>query len=376
LLSELLERVGEVLKADTAAVLLLEPGSDELVARAARGIEEEVYQAVHVPVRTGFAGHIAADKRPVLLDRVDETTVANPILWEKGIRTMLGVPLLVGERLIGVLHVGRLDDRPFTAADAELLELVAERMAFAMQTRVLEVERAASRLLEQALLPRGFPACPGLEFAVRYVSAEGRDVGGDWYDMFTLPSGELWVIVGDVAGHGLPAAVVMGRIRSTMRSYSLLGRPCEEVMALTNQKLLHFEVGETATVLCATASPPYHEFRICSAGHPPPIIASAGQSNRPVPVVPSPPLGCKYDFQPACTVVPFSPGSLLVLYTDGLVERRDESIDAGIGRLSQSIPHDHPYIACRQVMRALIGSNPPRDDVALVAVRRQPSESG
>src|SRR6202022_3842324 len=102
-------------------------GTKERVARAARGLEEELYQGVRVPLRAGFAGRIAAEKRPVVLDRVDETTVANPILWEKGIRAMLGVPLLVGGRVIGVLHLGTLTQRFFTPADTELLELVAER---------------------------------------------------------------------------------------------------------------------------------------------------------------------------------------------------------------------------------------------------------
>jgi serine phosphatase RsbU (regulator of sigma subunit) len=373
LLVELLDRVRDVLQADTAAVFLLESGSQELVARAARGVEDEVYQGVRIPLREGFAGRIAAERRPVVLDQVDETTVSNPILWEKGIRMMLGVPLLVGESLIGVLHVGRLGERAFTAADAELLELVAERVAAATQTRLLEVERSASRLLERALLPRALPNCAGLEFAVRYVSAEGRDVGGDWYDVFMLPSGQLWVMVGDVAGHGLPAAVVMGRLRSTMRAYALLDRPCEEVVALTNQKLLHFEFGETATVLCATSMPPYDEFRICSAGHPPPIVALPDQPSRPLEVVPSPPLGFQNELQPASTVVPFGPGSLLVLYTDGLIERRHESLDVGIQRLSEAIPHDHPQLVCRQVMRLLVGGSPPHDDVALVAIRRDPA---
>jgi serine phosphatase RsbU (regulator of sigma subunit) len=207
---------------------------------------------------------------------------------------------------------------------------------------------------------------------VRYVSAEGRDVGGDWYDLFVLPSGQLWVVVGDVAGHGLDAAVVMGRIRSTMRSYALIDRSCEEVVALTNQKLLHFEFGETATVLGATSMPPYEEFHVCSAGHPPPIVALPGQPNRPLDVVPSPPLGFQHGLRPTSTVVPLCPGSLLVLYTDGLIERRHESLDVGIQRLCDAIPHDHPQIVCRQVMRLLIGATPPSDDVAVVAVRRQP----
>ena len=158
-LLQLLDRVRDTLQADTAAVLLLESGTQELVA-GRRGIEEEVYQNVRVPLRTGFAGRIAAERRPVLLARVDETTVTNPILWEKGIRTMLGVPLLVSDRLNGVLHVGRLSERPFTDSDAQLLKLVAERVAFATQTGLLEVERTAARLLERSLLPRALPSAP------------------------------------------------------------------------------------------------------------------------------------------------------------------------------------------------------------------------
>ena len=94
LLDELLSRVQEALDADTAAVLLLAEGAGELVATAARGIEEEVREGVRVPLGTGFAGRIAASRGPIRLDRVDATTVANPILWEKGIKVMLGVPLL------------------------------------------------------------------------------------------------------------------------------------------------------------------------------------------------------------------------------------------------------------------------------------------
>jgi serine phosphatase RsbU (regulator of sigma subunit) len=374
LLIALLDRVRDVLQADTATILLREPGSPELVARASRGIEAEVLQNVRVPLRTGFARRIATEKRPVFLDRVDETTVVNPILWEKGIRTMLGVPLLVGERFIGVLHVGRLATEQFTAMDAELLEVVAERVAFAAQTRLLEVERAASRLLEGALLPRRLPNCAGLEFEVRYASAEGRDVGGDWYDVFVLPSGELWVIVGDVSGRGLSAAVVMGRIRSTMRAYALEDHPCEEVVTLTNRKVLHFEFSEMATVLCATSLPPYEEFRICSAGHPPPVVVVPGKPSEPLDIQPTPPLGVRHDVKPACTVARFSPGSLLVLYTDGLVERRDEAMDVGLQRLCAAISLDHPQVVCSQIMRLLVDGSPPDDDIALVVVRRSQPE--
>src|SRR5690349_20114193 len=118
LLAELLDRVLEILEADTAAVLLTDESGRELIARAAR-----------VPVGRGFAGRIAANAGPVILDRIDSTTVANPILWEKGIRAMVGVPLLRGGSVIGVMHVGTVGDRKFGEADVEVLELVAERIA-------------------------------------------------------------------------------------------------------------------------------------------------------------------------------------------------------------------------------------------------------
>src|SRR6478609_11936797 len=130
LLVEVLERLRTSLGVDTSAVLLRQHDTDDhLVARAACGLEEEVRQGVRVPVGTGFAGRIAKRKGPVVLNRVDSTTVTNPLLWEKGIRKMLGVPLLNGEDVIGVLHAGRFDDRPFTGNDAELLQVAAERVA-------------------------------------------------------------------------------------------------------------------------------------------------------------------------------------------------------------------------------------------------------
>jgi signal transduction histidine kinase len=133
LLAVLLPRIREIVHADTCAVLLLDEASRELVARAAVGIEEEVEQGVRIPVGRGFAGRIAAEARPVILDDLDEADVVNPILREKGIKSMLGVPLFVRGGVIGVLHVGTLVHRIFTADDTELLQLVAQRVALAIE---------------------------------------------------------------------------------------------------------------------------------------------------------------------------------------------------------------------------------------------------
>jgi serine phosphatase RsbU (regulator of sigma subunit) len=370
LLAELLARVREILDVDTAAVLLLDEQGDALVARAACGIEDEVRQGVRVPIGTGFAGRIAATKEAVRLDRVDSTTVSNPILWEKGIKVMLGVPLISGD-VVGVLHVGRLQTRRFNDRDVELLQIVAERIAGAMQARQLAIERAATRLLEHSLLPTKLPRCPGLAFATRYVAAAELTVGGDWYDLFTLPSGQLWIVVGDVAGHGLHAAVVMGRVRSALRAYTLLDLPPERVLDLVDRKVNHFEIGTMATVACGVLDPPYDTMTLAVAGHPPPVVAAPGRPAWLADINISPPIGTTFTAQPrSATTVALPPDAVVAFYTDGLIERRDESIDVGLERLRKAMSLGPPDHVAREIMRHVIGHRVPGDDIALVVMRR------
>jgi hypothetical protein len=370
LLVELLARVRDILVVDSAAVLLLEKDSGELVARAACGIEAEVRQGVRVPVGVGFAGTIAATREPVRLDHVDSTTVSNPLLWERGIKVMLGVPLLRGDELLGVLHVGRLDRRLFTDEDVDLLLVVGDRVGGAIQSRQLLVERAAITLLERSLLPAKLPSCPGLDFATRYVAAEQQTVGGDWYDLFTMPSGQLWIVVGDVAGHGLEAAIVMGRIRSAIRAYSLLDEPPERVIDLVDRKVSHFEMRDIATVACAVVDPPYDTLTLAVAGHPPPVIAAPGQPASLVEVETSPPIGTRLSSERRSTTIPLAPESVVAFYTDGLIERRDESLDVGLERLRQAMTLGTPQYVAREIMRHVIGSYVPHDDIALVVMGR------
>jgi sigma-B regulation protein RsbU (phosphoserine phosphatase) len=372
LLAELLRRTQEILDADTAVVLMVDTASRHLVARVARGLEEEVRQGVHIPLGTGFAGRIAAHGQPIVLDRVDATTVANPILWEKGVRTMLGVPLLVGRRVIGVLHVGRIEDRPFTPADVELLEVVADRVVGAVERRQAAVEHAAAGLLERSLLPAALPVCEGLQFATRYITPDDRSVGGDWYDAFTVPSGDLWLVVGDVAGHGLGAAVVMGRVRSALRAYSLIASTPETVLELTDRKVEHFEIDMMVTVVCAVASPPFDRFRIATAGHPPPVIVAPGQGAHLVQAPVGPPLGALSSGERTSVELELPRGAAMVLYTDGLIERRGEHIAESLGRLLASAIADEPERVCRAILRDLVGADAPTDDIAIVVAQRTP----
>jgi signal transduction histidine kinase len=149
LLEALLERTREILEVDTCAILLLDEETNELVARAALGIEEEVEHGVRIQVGAGFAGRIAAEKRPLILDDVDHGPVLNPILREKGLKSMLGVPLVVEGDVLGVFHVGSLVPRAFEEDEVELLQLVADRAALAIEhARLFEAERAARERIE------------------------------------------------------------------------------------------------------------------------------------------------------------------------------------------------------------------------------------
>jgi signal transduction histidine kinase len=132
LLDELLARVRDLLSADTCAVLLFDEKTDELVARAAKGLEEEVEQGVRIPIGRGFAGRIASEQRPVVIDDVDHSYVLNPILREKGVKSLLGAPLITNGRILGVIHVGTLKHRTFNASDVELLQVVAQRVALGL----------------------------------------------------------------------------------------------------------------------------------------------------------------------------------------------------------------------------------------------------
>ena len=370
LLAELLERTRAILRADTAAVLLMDFSSQELIATAAAGLEEEVRQGVRIPVGRGFAGRIAAGHQPVILDRVDHTTVLNPILWSKGIHSLMGVPLIAGGRVIGVLHVGSLTPREFTGEDLELLQMAADRAATAVQSLMVREERVAAEALQRSLLPTALPVTDGAQMAVRYVPGEGT-VGGDWYDVFTLPSGHLGVVIGDVTGSGLPAAVIMGRMRSALRAYALDTGDPAEVLAKLDRKMQHFEPGALATVAYAVFDPGLDRVRICSAGHYPPVIAAAGQPAELADVPAGLLIGAAPGARRRVATIDISPGTLVCFYTDGLIERRNHPIDHGLALLCHTVTAQPPDAACAAVMGALVGSEPARDDIALLMLRRQ-----
>jgi anti-sigma regulatory factor (Ser/Thr protein kinase)/putative methionine-R-sulfoxide reductase with GAF domain len=371
LLVELLDRVRDVLGADTAAVLLLDRPNEQLVATAARGIEEEVYQGARVPLGRGFAGRVAASRQPVTIDDIDDADVVNPLLRERGIRSLLGVPLLAGGELLGVLHVGTLHPRHFSAEDVDLLQMVADRVALATRSSLSDTERRASGLLQRSLLPERLPHVPGLETAARYSAGGAATVGGDWYDVFTLPSGRVCITVGDVVGRGVRAAAVMGRVRSSLRAHALGNQQSPSaILDMADRQLRHFEPGEMATVVVAILDPTFETVHLSIAGHPPPVLAVPDGPSRFLGPVVDPPLGVARPGRRRVTSATVPPGAVLCFYTDGLVERRDALLDDRLELLRTVVSPAPAETVCSAVMARLIGLDRSEDDVAVLAVRR------
>jgi hypothetical protein len=370
LLDELLVRVTDLLKVDTAEVLLVDRNTNELVATAAKDLEDEVRQGIRVPVGKGFAGTIFATARPKTIEHVDESNVVSPVIRSRGIRSLMGVPLVVNGKVIGVLHVGTRYHRLFSDDDVHLLQAVADRVALATQARRADVERVAAAVLQRSLMPGRLPSVPGLEMAGRYLPGGTGGVGGDWYDVFTLPGGRTGVAIGDVVGRGMPAAVVMGRLRSALRAYALETNHPAEVLERLDRKAHHFEAGQMTTVLYMVFEPGAHQAALSSAGHFLPLMAMPGQAAVTVDVPVDPPLGTLRDVKRDSGVISFPEGALLFIFTDGLVERRDESLTEGLERLRTVVTASRPNSVCQAVLFKMLGSQSPPDDIALLALRR------
>ena len=366
---ELLDRAIAVADADSASVFLVEGSGTELIARAARGFEAEARQGDRMRIGEGLAGRVAAEGRRAVIDCADATDIS-PILWQHGVRALVGVPLVAGETIIGVLQVGSTTPGRFAEAAAAALSAVADQIAPAVHVRLLEADRDAAEAVQRSLMPSAPASVGAFDCAARHVPAGRGGIGGDWYDVFALDTGEVWMIVGDVAGHGLRAATVMGRVRSAMRAFALVGQGPDGVLALTHRKMTHFEVGSLVTVALARSRPPYDDAEVAVAGHPPLVRAIPGRPAELVVAEPGPPLGVDFGSRPGSVQIEIPTGSVLVGYTDGLVERRGELLDVGFERVRSAVTASNPDEVCERVMASAIGDRVPEDDVALITLRR------
>ena len=371
LLDELLVRIQEVLGVDTVAILLYDEATNELVARAAKGIEEEVEQGVRVPVGRGFAGRIAAERVAIFIADVDHADIMNPILRQKKIQSLLGLPLIVEGELIGVLHVGSLKPRTFGPRDLAVLQVAAARAAPGIERArlysALEQEHTVAMILQRSLLPQRMANVAGVSVAARYMPAT-HEVGGDWYDFFELPGGRFGMAIGDVVGHGLKAAALMGQLRTALHSYALEDHSPGRTLQLVDRYIRSMSADAMATAAYVVLDPDTGLLKLANAGHPPALVLGS-DGGRVLELPPSPPLGAFPYSSWTDHESWLSSEEKLLLYTDGLVERPGTALMSSIERLlAVTAPASSADEACRLAVEHMIPFARLRDDIAIVAM--------
>jgi PAS domain S-box-containing protein len=374
IVSDLVTRVRTVLDADAASIFLAEDRGLTLAAAAGGAVEPTPEP---VPFGEGFAGRVAARREAMLLQDPEPAELPYPELEALRIDSVIGLPLLAEGEVTGVLIVCAAAPRHFSNDDVSLLRLAADRVALAVDhARVYEREHRIAETLQRSLLPERLPQLPGLSVAARYLPAASEaEVGGDWYDVLPTPSGGVGLVMGDVAGKGLAAASMVGRLRSALRAYALEGHAPARVVEQLNRLIwTEEEESQMATLLYVVVDPVSEELRWVNAGHPPPLLLFDGDAPQFLQGARSVPLGVLPfpEFEEASARI--YQGATVVLYTDGLVERPGENLDSGLERLAGVVgaPPGDPQELCDLVLRELVPDGGAPDDVALLTLHTIP----
>ncbi|WP_406364670.1 SpoIIE family protein phosphatase [Streptomyces sp. NBC_00645] len=285
------------------------------------------------------------------------------------------LPLTASGHTFGVCVIAFDAARRLTSEERTLLITISALVAHALErARLYDAELTRSQELQQALLPLRLPAVPEVTAAARYLPAgETSDVGGDWYDLIPLSAGQVALVIGDVMGHGLPEAATMGRLRTALHTLAALELPPDEVMGHLNDIVGALGEHAYATCLYALYDSTDGSCTMVRAGHPPPLVVRPDGSAYFPEVAANPPLGAAFPpFE--TTELKLSADSLLVLYTDGLVESPQREIDQGMAQLADLLPRTAccPDLEelCDTVTAGLLpGGQPAHDDAALLIAR-------
>jgi serine phosphatase RsbU (regulator of sigma subunit) len=314
------------------------------------------------------------ERQPVLLGSLDDLRARYPhASAARDEAAWAAVPLVVGGDVIGAMGLGFSEPQDFDDELVGFLTGVAERLAQAFErARVREAQQQEDRrwalTVQEALLPGAVRPIPGTDVAVRY-EASGAHAGGDWYDVVPLDPQILGLAVGDVVGHGIDASAEMARYRSALRAYALAHRQPDRVMQFLRRFAAADEFETMATILYGIVDVGRSTFTYSAAGHLPPLRVRRGEPTL-LDARHGPPIGLDTE-RVGCSVVDLEAGDTIVLYTDGLVERRGETIDRSLDRL-KAVVGDQAWTSPRELCDALIDvlvGDDPRDDVAIVAVR-------
>ena len=375
MLQLLVERVREAFGADLARILLRDPHEPaQLVVGAASGFR--ALAADDWIVLTEALDQVVNGARPVTL--ADPSEGLDGALAAEQPRSVMAAPVPVAGEVAAAIELSLCSTRRWTADEESLLILMADRAGLAIaNARAYERELGTVEMLQRSLLPETLPDLESVLVAARYLPG-GAEVGGDWYDAVQLGDGRLGVAMGDVVGHGLGAAALMGQLRHATRAYALEGHPPGAVLDRLDRLMRTLDGGQMATLLYLVVEPDRSSVRLASAGHVPPLLV--GRDGRAVflDTAPDPPLGVFATSSHSEIEVPLEPGATLILYTDGLVEQRGASIDEGLEalRAAAADPGEDPEALCDRLMAAMLDVHASDDDIALLALRALPVPPG
>jgi hypothetical protein len=254
---------------------------------------------------------------------------------EGGRRAWVVLPLIVSGRTLGACLIAFRGPHPFSGSERALCTALTGIIAqSAERARLHDLEHRQAVDLQRMLLPRQIVPFPGIETATRYLpGTAGLEVGGDWYDVLNLPGGRIGLVVGDVQGHSAEASAIMGALRVALRAYAREGLPPDEVLSRTGALLADLHVDLFATCCYLELDPAEGVLRGVRAGHPLPVRLAPDGSVRELALPGGPPLGVDPEAGYEVLEAGLGPGESLLLYTDGLVERRDEDLDRSVARL-------------------------------------------
>ncbi|WP_370381689.1 SpoIIE family protein phosphatase [Catenulispora sp. GAS73] len=321
-----------------------------------------------------------AQRRTVLDAQLTAATAGKRWVAEDPDSSVIAAPIMVQGMVLGVASFYRLGNAdPFDEDDIQLAGDLASRAAVCLDNaRRFERERAMALALQRSLLPRAFPLQCAVEVAHRYQPAQ-EGVGGDWYDVIPLSGGRVALVVGDVVGHGIHAAATMGRLRTAVRNFCALDLPAEDLLSQLDALVESMDADEAedqrgvgiigATCLYVVYDPVAGLCSVAAAGHPSPAVVARDGSVEYLDLPTGPPLGLGGSAYEAVEL-PIDEGSTLVLYTDGLVESREQDIGTGLERLRAALagPGRDPEELCASAIGGLLPERP-SDDVALLAAR-------
>jgi PAS domain S-box-containing protein len=285
------------------------------------------------------------------------------------------VPLVIEGENVGVLRLSLTPNRSFSATERSLLRDAADRAALAIRRAQLhEEEHRIAVELQRGLIPKRLPEVPGIALAASYeVAGLGVQVGGDWYDTFAMPDGRLAIVVGDVTGRGIRAASAMGQLRTLTRAFALAEdgrRTPGEALTMLNRHQVALGDQHLFTIVYAIIDPKEGEIAWANGGHPPPLLCAAGAVSRYLEGG-NGLMGIE-DVEYETLRERIDGPATLVLYTDGLVERRGESLDVGLERLAAAAasgPED-PDALCDHIVARVLESSDQRDDDVTTVVAR------